>query len=172
MVQCGSQPERVLLRMRQNERVTFWPLRAEEYNTRLTGRELMAEPIQAAGQCVIAIAGGGVAAHTIGRGRQTPPDFRFEIRPILSKNCFACHGPDEGHRQADLRLDDREVAVDFGAIVPGAPDESELVRRITSDDPDERMPPAETGRTLTARGNREDPAVDRRRGRVLAALVV
>jgi hypothetical protein len=77
-------------------------------------------------------------------------DFRFEIRPILSKNCFPCHGPDEGHRQADLRLDDREVAVEFGAIVPGSPDDSELLRRITSEEIEERMPPAETGRSLTA----------------------
>ncbi len=79
----------------------------------------------------------------------TSPDFRFEIRPILSKNCFACHGPDEAHRQADLRLDERESALDLGSIVPGSPDESELLRRITSEVPEERMPPAETGRQLT-----------------------
>ena len=84
------------------------------------------------------------------RRKAAPPDFRFEIRSILSKNCFACHGPDEGHRQADLRLDDAGVAVDFGAIVPGSPDESELMRRVTSEDIEERMPPAETGRKLTA----------------------
>jgi hypothetical protein len=78
------------------------------------------------------------------------PDFRFEIRPIVAKNCFACHGPDESHRQADLRLDERDVAVELGSIVPGAPDESELVRRILSDVAEERMPPPETGHTLTA----------------------
>jgi hypothetical protein len=84
------------------------------------------------------------------RAETAGPDFRFEIRPILSKNCFACHGPDESHRQADLRLDERDVAVDFGAIVPGAPDDSELVRRITSDVAEEQMPPPETGRRLSA----------------------
>jgi hypothetical protein len=78
------------------------------------------------------------------------PDFRFEIRPILSKNCFACHGPDEAHRQADLRLDERTSAIDLGSIVPGSPEESELVRRLTSDDPSERMPPPESGRELSA----------------------
>ncbi len=79
----------------------------------------------------------------------SPPDFRFEIRPILSKNCFSCHGPDEGQREADLRLDVRDVAIDSGAIVPGMPDDSELIRRITSNDSAERMPPIETGRQLT-----------------------
>jgi hypothetical protein len=78
-----------------------------------------------------------------------PPDFRFVIRPILAKNCFACHGPDEAQRQADLRLDARDAAIESGAIVPGAPDESEIVRRITSADPQERMPPEETGHTLS-----------------------
>src|SRR5262245_42635565 len=78
-----------------------------------------------------------------------PPDFRFDVRPILAKNCFSCHGPDEAHRQADLRLDERTAAIDSGAIVPGSPNESELVRRITSDDPEERMPPPKSGRHLT-----------------------
>jgi len=78
------------------------------------------------------------------------PDFRFDIRPLLAKNCFACHGPDEANRQADLRLDVRDVAVDTGAIVPGSPDESELVRRITTSDVTELMPPEETGHTLSS----------------------
>ena len=75
-----------------------------------------------------------------------PPDFRFEIGPILSKNCFSCHGPDEAHRKADLRLDDRDAAIEAGAIAPRAPNDSEVVRRITSDDADERMPPAKSGK--------------------------
>lgn len=76
--------------------------------------------------------------------------FNRDIRPILSANCFACHGPDEKHREADLRLDDREAAVDAGAIVPGKTDESELVARIFSDDPDEVMPPADFHSELKA----------------------
>lgn len=83
------------------------------------------------------------------RAEEASPDFRFEIRPILSKNCFACHGPDEKQRQAELRLDQRDAAVDSGAIEPGSPDSSELVRRITSSDPEERMPPPDTGHTLS-----------------------
>ena len=82
-------------------------------------------------------------------GETTSPDFRFDVRPILSKNCFSCHGPDEAHREADLRLDQLEAAIEIGAIIPGAPNDSEMIRRITSDDPNERMPPAKTGRKLT-----------------------
>ncbi len=77
------------------------------------------------------------------------PDFRFEVRPVLAKNCFPCHGPDEAKREADLRLDVRDVAVEAGAVTPGVPDESEMVRRITSDDPDEHMPPADSGKMLS-----------------------
>lgn len=69
-------------------------------------------------------------------------EFNRDVRGILSDKCFACHGPDANKREADLRLDQRDQAIDAGAIVPGKPDESELVRRILSDDPEERMPPA------------------------------
>src|SRR5262245_17729461 len=79
-------------------------------------------------------------------------DFNRDVRPILTDKCFACHGPDEKHRQAKLRLDvekDAKATRDgFPAIVPGKPDESELVRRITSDDADERMPPKKANKPL------------------------
>lgn len=74
-------------------------------------------------------------------------DLARRAQGILSDKCFHCHGPDAKTRQADLRLDTKggiEVV-----IVPGAPDESELIRRITSDDPDEHMPPAESKLVLT-----------------------
>ena len=77
--------------------------------------------------------------------------FNRDIRPILSDNCFACHGPDEDDRGGDLRLDVREDAVaDRGgstAIVPGKPDESEILRRILSHDADEVMPPPRAKKT-------------------------
>jgi hypothetical protein len=87
--------------------------------------------------------------------RQGVVDFNRDIRPILSKNCFACHGQDGGHRVTKLRLDQRDSAVKeqksgITAIVPGAPGKSELVRRITARDADERMPPEETNNHLTA----------------------
>ncbi len=76
------------------------------------------------------------------------PSYNADIRPILSENCFACHGPDSASRQAGLRLDLSEQAVaelDSGlrAIAPGDIDASELLARVTSDDPDIVMPPPE-----------------------------
>ena len=71
-------------------------------------------------------------------------EFNRDIRPILSENCFRCHGPSSASREAELRLDQRESAVERGAIAPGKPEESELVRRISADDPDEVMPPPST----------------------------
>ncbi|HVT28038.1 MAG TPA: DUF1549 domain-containing protein, partial [Lacipirellulaceae bacterium] len=83
-----------------------------------------------------------------------PVNFDRDIRPILSNKCFACHGPDDGKRQAGLRLDDQKVAthpLESGAIaiVPDKPNASELIRRVTSADKDERMPPAEFGKSLS-----------------------
>ena len=74
-----------------------------------------------------------------------PVDFNRDVRPILSDKCFACHGPDENHRKADLRLDVGKDIAD-GAIVPGKPAESELVKRITAMDADRRMPPRNRAR--------------------------
>lgn len=72
-------------------------------------------------------------------------DFNRDIRPILSENCFACHGPDEKRRDGDRRLDIREGAIADSdgiiAIVPGKPEESDLLIRIRSHDQDEIMPP-------------------------------
>ena len=76
--------------------------------------------------------------------------FNRDIRPILSNKCFLCHGPDEKKRKADLRLDLREGAVadlgGYAAIVPGKPEESELLARIAHDDPEEIMPPPKAKR--------------------------
>ncbi len=81
-------------------------------------------------------------------------DFNRDIRPILSDNCFFCHGPDADDRQADLRLDTFEGATadlgGYAAVVPGKPDESELVARITAEDPEMRMPPADSHKKLEA----------------------
>jgi hypothetical protein len=78
-----------------------------------------------------------------------PIEFNRDVRPILSENCFVCHGHDKNNRKAKLRLDVREVAVERGAIVPGKPDESKLVEHIFAADPDDLMPPPRTRKALT-----------------------
>lgn len=77
------------------------------------------------------------------------PQYNRDIRPLLAKHCFACHGPDPDSREADLRLDLREAALSGNAIQPGKPAASELIRRVTTRDPDLRMPPPDTGEALT-----------------------
>ena len=72
---------------------------------------------------------------------KAPVDYTREVRPILANSCLACHGPDEKARKAKLRLDVRDEAVKK-AIVPGKGAESPLVERVTTNDPDEVMPPA------------------------------
>src|SRR3954471_16303898 len=72
--------------------------------------------------------------------------YNRDIRPILSDNCFYCHGPDGNHRKAKMRLDIREEALNKEAFVPGKPEESELVRRIFTEDKDDHMPPLESAK--------------------------
>jgi hypothetical protein len=81
-----------------------------------------------------------------------PINFSRQIRPILSENCIACHGPDEKGRKGKLRLDDEQDAKrdrkgDF-VIMPGKPEQSELIKRIESTDPDDVMPPPKQHKTI------------------------
>ncbi|OUT58411.1 MAG: hypothetical protein CBB71_13205 [Rhodopirellula sp. TMED11] len=78
-------------------------------------------------------------------------DFNRDIRPILSDKCFLCHGPAESTREAELRLDKREDAVDAGAFEPGDAEASELIVRVLTDDPDSIMPPPGSNKQLTDR---------------------
>ncbi len=89
-----------------------------------------------------------------GAGQTVTVDFNRDIRPILSDKCFVCHGPDATAKKIKLRLDSEAAATaDLGRgrrpIVPGQPDKSELVKRITHADETMRMPPVDSGRTLT-----------------------
>ncbi|MFL6276574.1 MAG: DUF1553 domain-containing protein [Blastocatellia bacterium] len=84
------------------------------------------------------------------QGGTKPVDFNREVRSILSDNCFACHGPDDKQRMARLRFDTREGAfAKPGVIIPGDSQNSKLIKRITSKDPAFRMPPADSGHSLT-----------------------
>jgi mono/diheme cytochrome c family protein len=83
------------------------------------------------------------------------PDYARDIRPILARNCFSCHGADDGKRQAGLRLDTRSGAIQAlksggKAIVPGKPANSGLMQRITTTSAATLMPPPETGHKVTA----------------------
>ena len=81
---------------------------------------------------------------------QKPLDFNRDVRPILSDNCFTCHGPDEKTRKARLRLDTKEGALaKQGVIVAGKADESRLYKRIVTTDPNSIMPPVASGHKLT-----------------------
>ena len=81
-------------------------------------------------------------------------EFNRDVRPILSNNCYLCHGPDKNQLQAGLRLDKREIATaklesGHAAIVPNDLSASSLIARITSDDPNLKMPPTDSGKTIT-----------------------
>src|SRR3954463_14890679 len=81
--------------------------------------------------------------------------YNRDIRPILSENCYQCHGPDKNHRKAGLRLDRKEEAftkLESGetAIIAGDLEKSALVKRITTTEEDDHMPPAKSGKKLTA----------------------
>ncbi|MES2709159.1 MAG: DUF1553 domain-containing protein [Verrucomicrobiota bacterium] len=93
------------------------------------------------------------AAFAAAPGADSPLSYNRDIRPIISENCFNCHGPDSASRKAGLRLDSFESATTpnsdgVAAIIPGKPDESELVKRLLSKDPDEIMPPAEIHKVM------------------------
>src|SRR5713226_8157993 len=100
----------------------------------------------------------GMAFHSgwVARAAQASPpassskiSYNRDIRPVLSDNCFFCHGPDQKKRKAKLRLDIREEALAKNAFVPGAPDKSELIRRVFTTDTDDLMPPPASHKTLT-----------------------
>jgi len=101
------------------------------------------------------LAAAGLALATLAGWAAEPIEFSRDVLPILSANCFKCHGRDASTREARLRLDLRDHATierndGFTPIVPGKPEDSDVVTRIASDDAEERMPPVDQGRALTA----------------------
>lgn len=102
---------------------------------------------------VVAAVGTVLPLRNAALGADDTLSFNRDIRPLLSDACFACHGPDNAKRQGDLRLDLAEAVFadpKKSVIVPGKPQDSELMRRIVSTDPAEVMPPPSTKKTLTA----------------------
>ena len=105
----------------------------------------------AAGALALAFTLAAPASPTVSaQAPSAPLSFNRDIRPILSNNCFTCHGPDEKQRETKFHFDTREGAfLEEGIIVPGNSGRSALYRRITHEDANERMPPFESGHTLT-----------------------
>src|SRR5437762_1764510 len=94
-------------------------------------------------------------APSVGAVVAPPVDYNWDVRPILSENCFRCHGPDEKSRMAGLRLDVPDIAyaeLKSGkgkhAIAPGHADESEVIRRVSAENAAVRMPPKATNKVL------------------------
>ncbi|CAN5117488.1 PSD1 and planctomycete cytochrome C domain-containing protein [soil metagenome] len=97
---------------------------------------------------LLALAAGAGFASGTARASDVP-SYNRDVRPILSENCFSCHGPDKNHQKADLRLDVREAALAAEAFVPGDAEKSELIYRITTDDDADLMPPEDSHKSLT-----------------------
>src|SRR5689334_20133041 len=98
----------------------------------------------------------GLSHAPLGFAARTKPtiDYNRDVKPILSENCYTCHGPDGGRRKAGLRLDQKEAALSElksgeRAIVPGDTSKSALIARITTTDEDDHMPPAKSGKHLS-----------------------
>ena len=120
-----------------------------------------------------------LSARTAGRAQQasasTPPlSFNRDIRPILSNNCFACHGPDEKQRETKFHFDTREGACSSrtGVIVPGSAAKSLLVKQINEPNPEDRMPPPDSGHALTDKQIALLTPLDRRGRQMGLALVL
>ena len=101
-------------------------------------------------------------------------DFVSEVKPILSDNCFACHGPDESQRTSDFRLDQKDSALseEYSVIVPGNVDASELAQRILSTDADTVMPPSDHRKRLSDAQKKDPRPMDPTRCPLVRALVV
>jgi len=132
-----------MMRVAQNERESVCPLKRKLFSLILSllfGAAILALPL--------------TSLATTDSTKERPVNFSQDISPILSKHCLECHGPDANQRKAELRLDLYDTAIATrkskpAAILPGNSTESLLVQRITSKNPDERMPPSGNGTMLS-----------------------
>lgn len=100
-------------------------------------------------QTLFLVIGSGDTYSQSEKDTEDTASFNQRVRPLLAAKCFACHGPDEETREADLRLDLREPAIEHGAFDEDDYAKSEVLNRILSSDPDEQMPPPESGESLS-----------------------
>ena len=127
------------------------PVKRARRSPRRTGKLILLPFLVMSVCCGLPAAGGlSLVAAEVRSPKTHKVDFNREVRPILAKNCFACHGQDEAKRAKGLRLDHREGAIKplksgEPAIIPGDPDSSAVVLRITEEDETMRMPPNKHG---------------------------
>ena len=109
-------------------------------------------PISAACLGLLALAGAARGEEQAPAAALAAPRLSYnkDVRPVLVDHCFSCHGADSASRKAGLRLDKRDAAIEFGAMVPGDPDSSTFLDRVYSDDPEEVMPPPASKKPLNA----------------------
>jgi hypothetical protein len=144
--------------LRQRNACVFRKARVESY--RRAKSESMTRSAQQLALAVLTAAATAVVSNRAQAAEKL--QYNRDIRPILVENCFTCHGADSAARKAGLRLDKRDDAIQHGAVVPGKPDESEMIRRICSNSADESM----TAQKANAR------PLDSGGGRLSTALVV
>jgi hypothetical protein len=126
------------------------------------------------GLAAVLVAGFGSALLAAEPAVPATIDFNRDVRPILSDNCYFCHGPDKNKRKADLRLDTKagifSVIEDRHTVVPGKPAESELYRLVIESDPETRMPDPKSNKKLSEREIAVLKKVDRAGGGLARTL--
>ncbi len=128
-------------------------MRSKHKLTQGVSRPLLTMAVAMVGVIAVVVFYAARQRHRVNSADSAKVSFNDTIQPILSENCYACHGLDSAARKANLRLDRADFAYaphgQMGpAIIPGKPDKSPLIRRIESKDPKQRMPPEESHRTL------------------------
>jgi hypothetical protein len=114
-----------------------------------TGKRVRLESVQLLRLVVPSILAAALGACLLVSSRPRVPTYNADIRPVLSENCFFCHGPDANQRKGDLRLDLRAAALEAEAWIPGDRSRSLAWERIHSVQPREQMPPPDSHRTLS-----------------------
>ena len=135
-------------------------------------------PLAASVAILLACCASAFGAAPAAPATQPLVDFAKDVQPILSENCYFCHGPDAGHRKADLRLDLLDPKEGptaprdgYSILAPGKPAESEMILRLTSDDESELMPPPKSNSKLTPQQQASRMATDAARGRCNADVI-
>ena len=141
----GKSPEWIFKHVRAGQEVFAREIEAAGFKLQGEEKFLKENYMIEFSKVLITLRRDGVSSQRSVMSTAPPLGYSRDIRPILAQSCFTCHGPDAGQRKADLRLDLRASAVKE-VIVPGKAAESPLLQRVSSNDPDEQMPPPQSKR--------------------------